>query len=137
MSISLNPSTFSECRPFSEQTARNMVEALKDSFNDKCSLLYNEQTKTFTILNSKEISSEKITEAFATRLYDGWQPKIKKSTDNEGNKRINLILYTASDEYRDFSYPDVSSNAVAIYDNKEGSFEEQLHNVSYWSRSLT
>ncbi|CDZ79603.1 bifunctional 3-demethylubiquinone-9 3-methyltransferase/ 2-octaprenyl-6-hydroxy phenol methylase [Candidatus Rubidus massiliensis] len=80
-----------------QQTARQMAEAIEKSFKDKCELIYNEVTKKFTILSSREISVETIQEVFSKYKYDGWQPEVENLTDSEGNKIVTLIMIVPND----------------------------------------
>lgn len=79
---------------YGQETARKMAETIKQSFNDKCQLVYNEKEKTFTIRGSKEISIETIEEALLKKYqgyaYRGWKPVVEKITDKEGNKIVSL-----------------------------------------------
>lgn len=74
-----------------QKTVETMVKAIEESFKNECQLTYNEQTKTFTILNSREISRKTIQEIFSRESYDGWQPQVQFFPDREGNKIVKLI----------------------------------------------
>lgn len=75
-----------------QHAAQQMAEAVETSFKGKCHLVYNEETKIFTILNSSEISIETIQQIFSKYKYDYWKPNVEKLTDSEGNKTAKLIF---------------------------------------------
>lgn len=53
--------------------------------------MYDEDEKTFTIMNSRDVSIQTIQQLFAEKTYRLWEPKIQGQTDWEGNKMVKLV----------------------------------------------
>lgn len=90
MSLYFDPSQVIGFGIAGQQTASYMAEAIESSFKGKSSLIYNQQTKTFTVLNSKEIDVESIQQVFSKYKYDGWEPKVESFPNRD--KTIKLIM---------------------------------------------
>lgn len=96
MSTSFSPSLVTG-HGISGQISATLVANAVSTLSSTCQLAYNQDTKIFTILNSQDIPADKVSEAFLKYSFFGWAPKIKKSSDVNGNLQVKLIpidIYT-------------------------------------------
>ena len=74
-------------------TARSMSESLEGA-PEKLKIIYNQQEKEFTILDSSKVSMFRIQEIISKPKYEGWEPKVQNKTDTNGNKIVRLVSIT-------------------------------------------
>ncbi|MES2198772.1 MAG: hypothetical protein V4489_01195 [Chlamydiota bacterium] len=66
-----------------QETARKMSYAAQ---SHSLAITYDSESKKFTVLESSNLSKEKVEKIFNESKYEGWYPKVLDSIDALGNR---------------------------------------------------